>query len=48
MISHSSVNGINASVDVKNYDSAEVQFPYSLRQYNGLSNADSVTNQLDK
>lgn len=47
-VSHGIVDGVNASVDVKNYDSAEVLFPYSLRQYNGLSHTDGETNRLER
>lgn len=47
-VSHGIVDGVNASVDVKNYDSAEVLFPYSLEQYNGLSHTDGETNRLER
>ena len=47
-VSHAVGNGINASVDVKNYDSAEVLFPYRLGQYGGFSHTDGVTNKLEE
>ena len=47
-VSHAVGNGINASVDVKNCDSAEVLFPYRLGQYGGFSHTDGVTNKLER
>lgn len=47
-VSHASVDGVNATVNVKDYDKAEVLFPYSLRQYNGFSHMDGETNHVRK
>ena len=45
-ISHASVSGINASVDVLNYMSAEVLFPYTIQQYGGFGHTSNVENSI--
>lgn len=40
--------GKNANVDLKNNTSAEVLFPYTIKQYGGLSGVHSLINKLTK
>ena len=47
-VSHATADGINASVDVLNYDSAEVKFPYTIQEYGWYLGMDSRTNSLLK
>lgn len=47
-ISNAAPNGINASVDVKNYDSAEVKFPYTIKEYGWYYGVDGKINKLTK
>lgn len=47
-VSHATANGINATVDVLNHDSAEVLFPYTIQQMGGFGSMGSQTNRLRK
>ena len=45
-ISNSTVNGINATVDVLHHTSAEVRFPYTISEYGWYYGVDSQINRL--
>lgn len=45
-VSHGTVSGINASVNLLDYDSGEILFPYTIQQYGGFGHTDSVVNGL--
>lgn len=47
-ISNGTINGIHASVDVKNNLSAEVKFPYTIREYGWYYGVNSKTNSLTR
>lgn len=47
-ISNGTPNGINATVDVKNHDSAEVKFPYTIKEYGWYYGLDGRINKLAK
>lgn len=46
--SHATINGTEATVDVKNYTSAKVEFPYLLVNHGWYSGVDSKHNHLYK
>ena len=47
-VSNATANGVNATVYVLNYDSAEVKFPYTIREYGWHYGVNSKTNSLTK
>ena len=47
-ISHATISGINATVDVKNHTSAEVKFPYTIREYGWYYGVNSKANRLTR
>ena len=47
-ISNGTANGINASVNVKDYDSAEIRFPYTIKEYGWYYGVNSRINKLPR
>ena len=45
-ISNGTANGINASVNVKDYDSAEIRFPYTVKEYGWYYGVNSRINRV--
>lgn len=46
-ISHATVSGTTATVDVLHYSNGEVLFPYTISQYGGFGHTDQETNELN-
>ena len=47
-VSGATPNGINAKADLRNAASAEVLFPYTIRQYSGFASVDAADNAVKK
>ena len=46
-VSNSSISGINGTADVLNHDSAEILFPYNIKQYGGFGSMMHRVNEIN-